>query len=143
MSSIRQTTRSMGKRKNGGRFKRLFWWLGRANRACREGDWFVENVVDVITTGNHVLDQKETVELIEKEDKLLRPENLIKPSPGKGFKIYNCKDKYKIGVLNLMGNIFMKKCDNVFDVSKEFLNKNKLKRDYDFLIVDMHGEITS
>ena len=42
-----------------------------------------------------------------------------------------------------MGNIFMKKCDNVFDVSKEFLTKNKLKRDYDFLIVDMHGEITS
>ena len=42
-----------------------------------------------------------------------------------------------------MGNIFMKKCDNVFDASKEFLNKNKLKRDYDFLIVDIHGEITS
>ena len=42
-----------------------------------------------------------------------------------------------------MGNIFMKKCDNVFDASQEFLNKNKLKRDYDFLIVDMHGEITS
>ena len=106
-------------------------------------DIFFENGVDVITTGNHVWDQKETVEHIEKEDRLLRPENLIKPSPGKGFKIYNCKDKYKIGVLNLMGNIFMKKCDNVFDVSKEFLNKNKLKRDYDFLIVDMHGEITS
>ena len=88
-------------------------------------DIFFENGVDVITTGNHVWDQKETVEHIEKEDRLLRPENLIKPSPGKGFKIYNCKDKYKIGVLNLMGNIFMKKCDNVFDASKEFLNKNK------------------
>ena len=106
-------------------------------------DIFFKNGVDVITTGNHVWDQKETVEHIEKEDRLLRPENLIKPSPGKGFKIYNCKDKYKIGVLNLMGNIFMKKCDNVFDASKEFLNKNKLKKDYDFLIVDMHGEITS
>ena len=106
-------------------------------------DIFFENGVDVITTGNHVWDQKETVENIEKEDRLLRPENLIKPSPGKGFKIYNCKDKYKIGVLNLMGNIFMKKCDNVFDASKEFLNKNKLKRDYDFLIVDFHGEITA
>ncbi len=106
-------------------------------------DIFFEKGVDVITTGNHVWDQKETVEHIEREERLLRPENLIKPSPGKGFKIYNYKDKYKIGVLNLMGNIFMKKCDNVFDTSKEFLNKNKLKRDYDFLIVDMHGEITS
>ncbi len=106
-------------------------------------DIFFERGVDVITTGNHVWDQRETVEHIEIEDRLLRPENLIKPSPGRGFKIYNYKNKYKIGVLNLMGNIFMKKCDNVFNISKEFLNKYKLKRDYDFLIVDMHGEITS
>ena len=104
---------------------------------------FFKKGVNVITTGNHVWDQKETIEHIEYEERLLRPENLIKPSPGKGFKIYNFKNKYKIGVLNLMGNIFMKKCDNVFDISEKFLNKNKLKKDYDFLIVDMHGEITS
>ena len=131
--------------------KKIDFVIVNAENAAEEGvgltkeicENFFKSGVNVITTGNHVWDQKETVEHIEKEDRLLRPENLIKPSPGKGFKIYNCKDKYKIGVLNLMGNIFMKKCDNVFDASKEFLNKNKLKRDYDFLIVDMHGEITS
>ena len=37
----------------------------------------------------------------------------------------------------------MKKCENVFECANEFLNKNKLKQDYDFLIVDFHGEITS
>ena len=37
----------------------------------------------------------------------------------------------------------MKKCDNVFDVAKEFLLKKKLKKDFDFLFVDFHGEITS
>jgi hypothetical protein len=42
-----------------------------------------------------------------------------------------------------MGNIFMKKCDDVFDASKDFISKNKIKRDFDFLIVDFHGEITS
>ena len=42
-----------------------------------------------------------------------------------------------------MGNIFMKKCDDVFDASRDFISKNKLKKDFDFLIVDFHGEITS
>ena len=102
-----------------------------------------ESVVNVITTGNHVWDQKETLDHIEKEKRLLRPNNLIVGSPGKGFAIYATKMGLKIGVLNLMGNIFMKKCDDVFESSSNFLKKNKLGKDYDFLIVDFHGEITS
>ena len=99
--------------------------------------------VDVITTGNHVWDQKETANYIEKEIKLLRPANLIEPSPGKGFRVYSSKNGFKIGVLNLMGNIFMKKCEDVFEVSKKFIKDYQLKKDYDLLIVDFHGEITS
>ena len=99
--------------------------------------------VDVITTGNHVWDQKETIKHIEREPRLLRPENLTSNSPGKGFGIYESKNGFKVGVLNLMGNIFMKKCDDVFESAKIFKNKYKLKEDYDFLIVDFHGEITS
>ena len=99
--------------------------------------------IDVITTGNHVWDQKETSQYIESETRLLRPENLPSNSPGKGFGIYHSKNGYKVGVLNLMGNVFMKKCENVFEAANKFLNKYKLKEDYDFLIVDFHGEITS
>ena len=99
--------------------------------------------VDVITTGNHVWDQKETAIHIEREERLLRPENLSILSPGKGFEIYNVPGGIKIGVLNLIGNIFMKKCDNVFETAKNFLNKYKIKKDMDFLVVDFHGEITS
>ena len=99
--------------------------------------------VNVITTGNHVWDQKNIMNFIEKENRLLRPQNLFEPAPGKGFEIYNVKENIKIGVLNLMGNVFMKKCDDVFKISKEFLEKYVLKKDYDFLIVDFHGEITS
>ena len=99
--------------------------------------------VDVITTGNHVWDQKEIVKHIEKEERLLRPENLIYDSPGKGFGVYNSKNGFKIGVLNLMGNIFMKKCDDVFEAAANFIKKNSLKENYDFLVVDFHGEITS
>ena len=71
--------------------------------------------VNVITTGNHVWDQKDIMNFIDKENKLLRPKNLIEPAPGKGFEIYPITRNLKIGVLNLMGNVFMKKCDNVFD----------------------------
>ena len=99
--------------------------------------------VDVITTGNHVWDQKETVNHIEKERRLLRPENLSNNSPGNGFGIYESKNGFRVGVLNLMGNVFMKKCNDVFETATIFKNKYKLKEDYDFLIVDFHGEITS
>jgi metallophosphoesterase (TIGR00282 family) len=104
---------------------------------------FFESGVDVITTGNHVWDQKETLEHIERENRLLRPENLFQASPGKGFEIFTAKNGLKVGVLNLMGNVFMKKSDDVFEVAKKFISKNKLKEDYNFLIVDFHGETTS
>ena len=76
--------------------------------------------VNVITTGNHVWDQKEIMNFINEENRLLRPKNLFEPAPGKGFEIYNTKENIKIGVLNLMGNIYMKKCDNVFSSAKNF-----------------------
>ena len=99
--------------------------------------------IDVITTGNHVWDQKETFEHIQTEKRLLRPKNMSKDLPGNGFGIFLSKNGFKIGVLNLMGNVFMKKSDDVFQISKEFLSKYKLKQHYDFLVVDFHGEITS
>ena len=42
-----------------------------------------------------------------------------------------------------MGNVFMKKCEDVFETSKKFLSEFNLKDDYDLLVVDFHGEITS
>ena len=42
-----------------------------------------------------------------------------------------------------MGNVFMKKCEDVFKVSEKFTKQYKLKHDYDLLVVDFHGEITS
>ena len=131
--------------------KKIDFVIANGENAANEGVGITEKItnnlfeygVDVITTGNHVWDQKETVNHINRENKLLRPENMIMHSPGKGFGIYNSKNGFKIGVLNLMGNIFMKKCDDVFQASSNFLEKNKLKEDYDFLIVDFHGEITS
>ena len=114
--------------------------VGLTKEICED---FFNCGVNVITTGNHVWDQKEIMSFVDKEKRLLRPRNLFEPAPGKGFEIYETSKNIKIGVLNLMGNVFMKKCDDVFEASKKFMEKYKLKDDYDFLIVDFHGEITS
>ncbi len=114
--------------------------VGLTKEICKN---FFQSGANVITTGNHVWDQKEIMNFIDKENRLLRPYNLFEPAPGKGFAIYQTKNNLNIGVLNLMGNVFMKKCENVFETSKKFLEKYQLKKDYDFLVVDFHGEITS
>ena len=114
--------------------------VGLTKEICED---FYKCGVNVITTGNHVWDQKDIMKYIEEENRLLRPKNLFEPAPGKGFEIFKINNDVKIGVLNLMGNVFMKKCDDVFETSKKFLEKYKLKEDFDFLIVDFHGEITS
>ena len=98
---------------------------------------------DVITSGNHIWDEKETMEFIDSEKRLLRPQNLAKGSPGNGFGIFNSKNNKKVAVVNLMGNIFMKKSEDVFQEAKKFIETVKLKKDADFIVVDMHGEITS
>ena len=104
---------------------------------------FLKVGADVVTTGNHVWDEKEAMEFITSEQRLLRPQNLIKGSPGRGYGIFNSKNKMKVAVINLMGNVFMKKSEDVFDEAKKFIQTIKLKKDADFIVVDMHGEITS
>ena len=114
--------------------------VGLTKEICED---FFKCGVNVITTGNHVWDQKDIMKFIEKENRLLRPKNLFEPAPGKGFEVFTTTENIKIGVLNLMGNVFMKKCEDVFEIAKKFIDEYKLKEDYDFLIVDFHGEITS
>ena len=104
---------------------------------------FFSSGVDVITSGNHIWDQKDIMQFIENEKRILRPENFFEPSPGKGFEIFTTVNNFKIGVLNLIGNVFMKKSNDVFETANQFINKFKLKEDFDFLVVDFHGEITS
>ncbi|MAJ85521.1 MAG: TIGR00282 family metallophosphoesterase [Candidatus Pelagibacter sp.] len=100
--------------------------------------------IDVLTSGNHIWDKKDVIGYIDKNDRLLRPANFVAGSPGKGFGIYlSKKKKYKIGVINLIGNVFMKKSDDVFKTANELKSKLQLKKNVDFLVIDFHGEITS
>ncbi len=114
--------------------------VGLTQKICQK---FFSSGVDVITSGNHIWDQKDIMQFIENEKRILRPENFFEPSPGKGFEIFTTENNFKIGVLNLIGNVFMKKSNDVFETANKFINKFKLREDFDFLVVDFHGEITS
>ena len=98
--------------------------------------------VNVITTGNHLWDQKEITNYIDKDQNLLKPYNFAEGSPGLGFNIYELGNKEKIAVINIMGNLFMRSCDNAFFKIEEVLQKIDVK-DLSFIFVDFHAEASS
>ena len=98
--------------------------------------------VNVITTGNHLWDQKEITSYIDKDQNLLKPYNFAEGSPGLGFNIYELANKEKIAVINIMGNLFMRSCDNAFFKIEEVLQKIDLN-DLSFIFVDFHAEASS
>jgi metallophosphoesterase (TIGR00282 family) len=114
--------------------------VGLTEKICEK---FFSSGVDVITSGNHIWDQRDIMKVIDNEKRILRPKNFFEPSPGKGFEIFTTINNFKVGVLNLIGNVYMKKSNDVFETANQFISKFKLKEDFDFLVVDFHGEITS
>lgn len=132
--------------------KKIDFTIVNGENAAEDGKGITKNIaeklfsigVDVITSGNHIWDKSGITEFISTEPRLLRPQNLAEGSPGKGFGIFLSKNKkYKIAVINLMGNIFMKKTEDVFSAAKKLQDKIQLKKNADFIVVDLHGEITS
>ena len=132
--------------------KKIDFVVVNGENAAEDGKGITKNVaeklfsagVDVITSGNHIWDKSGIIDFISIEPRLLRPQNLAEGSPGNGFGIFLSKDKkYKVAVINLMGNIFMKKTEDLFSAAKKLQNKIQLKKDADFIVVDLHGEITS
>ena len=131
---------------------RIDFVIVNGENAADDGRGITQNIaeeffkigVDVITSGNHIWDKQETTNYINKEKRLLRPANLVEGSPGRGYEVYVSKNNdYKIGVINLMGNVYMRKTEDVFQEAKKIKKKMILKKTADFLVVDFHGEITS
>ena len=98
---------------------------------------------DVLTTGNHVWDKREIVKYIMKEDRLLRPYNMVEATPGNGHIIVENDKGQRLAVANFITNLFMAENDNVFTSLDQFLGRVKLGRDADAIFIDIHGEATS
>lgn len=95
---------------------------------------------DIVTTGNHVWDNKDILNFIDREPFLLRPANYPANTPGKGFCIFPYKAK-NIGVINLQGRVFMHQLDCPFTCATEILRE--IKKSCDIILVDFHAEATS
>jgi metallophosphoesterase (TIGR00282 family) len=98
---------------------------------------------DVITTGNHVWDQKDTAGFIGRQPRLLRPENFPAGTPGRGLGLYEAPGGRRVVVLNLMGRLFMEALDDPFAVARDHLAAYRLADTADAILVDFHAEATS
>jgi 2',3'-cyclic-nucleotide 2'-phosphodiesterase len=98
--------------------------------------------VDVITTGDHLWDQKEVMELLANEKRFLRPLNYPPGTPGQGSGIFEMRNmQHKIGVLNLQGRTFMPALENPFLAGLD--DVKKLRTQTKIIFVDFHAEATS
>jgi len=99
--------------------------------------------VDVISTGNHWADQKEIYGVIESEDRILRPVNYPKGTPGKGANLYSLPGGGNILVVNVMGRVFMDPLDDPFAAVERELADCSLGKVADAIVIDIHAEATS
>ena len=98
--------------------------------------------VDVITTGNHVWDKRETLEFIGNEPRLLRPANYPEGTPGAGSCVVTAKNGIKVGVINVMGRVFLHAIDDPFRGAEREIAR--VRGDgAQVIFVDMHAETTS
>ena len=104
--------------------------------------------VDIITSGDHLWDQKEVIALLENEKRFLRPLNYPPGTPGQGssiFEIRNLKSEIRspvsVAVLNLQGRTFMPALENPFLLAAEEVKR--LRGQTKIIFVDFHAEATS
>jgi 2',3'-cyclic-nucleotide 2'-phosphodiesterase len=104
-------------------------------------DALLTSGVDLITSGDHVWDQKEIYEVIEREPRLLRPLNFPSLAPGQGSTVVQLNGLPPVGVLNLIGRVFMPNTDCPFRAAEGAVAR--LRQQTKIIIVDLHAEATS
>lgn len=97
--------------------------------------------VDVITSGDHLWDQKEVTELLDGETRFLRPLNYPPGTPGQGSLVLSKDGLLPVGVLNLQGRSFMAPLENPFLMAREEVAR--LRQHTQIVFVDFHAEATS
>ena len=98
--------------------------------------------VDVISTGNHWADQTDLLTYIESEDRVLRPANYPRGTPGRGANLYQTPAG-SVLVVNVMGRVFMDALDDPFAAVERELSACPLGEGADAIVVDVHAEATS
>jgi metallophosphoesterase (TIGR00282 family) len=97
--------------------------------------------VDVITSGDHLWDQKTVSELLYSEPRFLRPLNYPGNVPGHGAHVFQVRNLPPIGVMNVQGRVFMPPMENPFTTAE--VEVNRLREQTKIIFVDIHAEATS
>lgn len=99
---------------------------------------------DVVTTGNHVWDQREALDFATRQDRFLRPINFPQGAPGRGSNIYVARNGARVLVANILGRVFMQPdLDDPFAAAETILEACPLGAGADAVIFDFHAEATS
>ncbi len=114
--------------------------FGISIRICED---MLESGVDVVTTGNHVWDQREIIPHLDKQPRLLRPANFPPGTPGNGHVIVEAGRGRKVLVVQVMGRLFMDPLDDPFRAVDDLLKRYPLGATVQGIIVDIHAEATS
>ena len=94
-----------------------------------------------MTSGNHIWDKKEALDYIGTESRLLRPANYPAGAPGNGSYLARTRDDRPVGVINVMGRVFMLNIDDPFAVVKREIAA--MRERTRLIFVDFHAEATS
>lgn len=97
--------------------------------------------IDVFTSGDHIWKRKEIFQIIDKYPQLLRPANFPPGTPGRGSGVFQTKDGIKIGVVNILGRVFLQAIDCPFRAARDEVQR--LSQETKVIVVDIHAEATS
>jgi metallophosphoesterase (TIGR00282 family) len=114
--------------------------FGITEEICQD---FLDAGADVVTTGNHVWDQREALVFIERQPRLVRPANFPAGTPGRGATLAIARNGARVLVANVMGRVFMDALDDPFAAVDRELAACPLGEQADAVVVDMHAEATS
>ena len=99
---------------------------------------------DCLTLGDHAFDQKDMMQVIEQEPRIIRPLNFSKVAPGKGFRIFEATQGRRILVTQVLGQVFMKRpFDDPFSAVEAVLKTHRMGAAVQAALVDVHAEATS
>jgi hypothetical protein len=113
--------------------------FGLTEKICGE---LYDAGADVLTTGNHVWDQREIIPYLGRDPRVLRPANFPPGTAGAGSFLHECADGRRVLVVNLMGRLFMEALDDPFRALDALLAGQKLGQGT-AIVVDFHAEATS
>jgi metallophosphoesterase (TIGR00282 family) len=97
--------------------------------------------VNIITLGDHAFRKKDIIETLEKNTNIARPANFSEYAAGRGTAVYKTARGPTVGVLTLIGRLFMKPADCPYAAADKWLPR--LQQQADILVVEFHAEATS